>query len=116
DIGHAFGSRMEDYLLSIREKLKPFDEASLVRDMAKAAQAGREQDPAVYRVLQAELLRRQQMAIIKQAEGSWSGNWSLTGDHIGAMTKETIGRLLNDRKISAEEAGLALAGPSLSSP
>jgi hypothetical protein len=108
DIGDAFGPRIADYLAKIHEKLKPFDSASLARDMATAGQAEGEQAAAVYRVLQAELLRRQQMAVIEQAKGRRSGNASLTADRIAEMTKETIRRLEDEGKISDYEAFFAL--------
>jgi hypothetical protein len=111
DITHAFGPGIADRLASVREELKRFDAAALVRDMARAAQAG-EQGKAVYVVLLAELLRREQMAKIEQAKASWAGNASLKADAINAMTIETVYRLLTEGKVSVREGNLALAALS----
>jgi hypothetical protein len=109
DIGHAFGPSIADYLAKAHDAMKAFDDASLVQDMAKAAQAG-EKGAVIYRVLQAELLRREQTAVIERAKVSRSGNVSLTAGNIAAMTAEIVKRLQKDGKITADESRLALAG------
>jgi hypothetical protein len=111
DIAHVFGPGIADRLASIREELKAFDNSALVRDMAMATQAG-EQGKAVYFVLLAELLRREQVAKIEQAKASWSANVSLTADKINAMTIDTIYRLQTEGKITVREGDLALSALS----
>jgi hypothetical protein len=119
EIEARFGEDVARILKTQKDQFGKFSDADLVRDMAEYAGKDGDNSKAVYRVLQAELLRRKTEKDIDtaKAKGGLTGNYSLTETYSQEATQKIVEDVAKGDEIktrgglNADQIRLAKEGP-----